>query len=110
MECKGGIVRQISLPLSKYEPTDSSNNSDESVHQLFVNNFKQLGLTLESQHLTTATYVWRILATHQGSPAFMSQLVPYSDYIIGCDSAYPTDTNGKGLLTKVASLYCQKQS
>ena len=90
---KGGIVRQISLPLSKYEPTDSSNNSDESVHQL-------LGLTLESQHLTTATYVWRILATHQGSPAFMSQLVPYSDYIIGCDSAYPTDTNGKGLLTK----------
>lgn len=97
---KGGIVRQISLPLSKYEPTDSSNNSDESVHQLFVNNFKQLGLTLESQHLTTATYVWRILATHQGSPAFMSQLVPYSDYIIGCDSAYPTDTNGKGLLTK----------
>ncbi|RCK56541.1 GRASP65 1 [Candida viswanathii] len=97
---KGGIIRQISLPLGKFEEKAEGDGQDEdqSVQKLFVNNFKQLGLTLESQHLNTATYVWRILATHQGSPAFMSQLVPYSDYIIGCDSAFPTDVNGKGLL------------
>ncbi|KAL6453705.1 GRH1 GRASP65 protein 1 [Candida maltosa Xu316] len=97
---KGGIIRQISLPLTKYEPTEQNDEQDQSVHKLFVDNFKQIGLTLESQHLNTATYVWRILTTHQGSPAFMSQLVPYSDYIIGCDSAFPTDENGKGLLAK----------
>lgn len=100
---KGGVIRQISLPLAKFEASGNSEdqtsaNEDETVHKLFVNNFKQLGLTLESQHLNTATYVWRILNTHQGSPAFMSQLIPYSDYIIGCDSAFPNDVNGKGLL------------
>ena len=97
---KGGIIRQIALPLKKFEASDKSeeDNENQTVHKLFVDNFKQLGLTLESQHLNTATYVWRILTTHQGSPAFMSQLVPYSDYIIGCDSAFPTDINGKGLL------------
>ncbi|CAK9438612.1 uncharacterized protein LODBEIA_P28360 [Lodderomyces beijingensis] len=76
---KGGVVRQVSVQL-ELEDT-----------------LKSIGLTVESQHLSTATYVWRILNTHPGSPAFRSQLVPYSDFIIGCDSAFPTDS-AKGLL------------
>ncbi|KAG7664002.1 uncharacterized protein J8A68_002440, partial [[Candida] subhashii] len=93
---KGGIIRSIQLPL---EPSsDASTNEDKTVEKLFVNRFKSLGLTLQSQHLNTSTYVWRILKTHQGSPAFLSQLVPNSDYIIGCDSAFPGDSKGKGLL------------
>ena len=77
---KGGLIRQVSLPL------ESSGMSST-------------GVTLQSQHLNTATYVWRILATHQGSPAFHSGMVPFLDYIIGCDSTYNDDVNGKGLLT-----------
>ncbi|CAI5757588.1 unnamed protein product [Candida verbasci] len=96
---KGGIIRQIVIPLEEFK-TENEEDLDESILNLFKNNFERIGLTLESQHLNTATYVWRILNTHQGSPAFMSQLVPYSDYIIGCDSAYPTDPDGKGLLVK----------
>lgn len=77
---KGGILRQVSLPLDAQGLSSS-------------------GVTLQSQHLNTATYVWRILATHQGSPAFHSGMVPYLDYIIGCDSTFNEDVNGKGLLT-----------
>lgn len=96
---KGGIVRQIILPLDKFEPS-SKDNADESELSLFNDSFSQVGLTLQSQHLNTATYVWRILNTHHSSPAFQAQLIPYSDYIIGCDSAYPQDAEGKGLLAK----------
>ncbi|KAK6464840.1 GRASP55/65 PDZ-like domain-containing protein [Scheffersomyces coipomensis] len=95
---KGGIIRQIVLPLTDFK--ESTNVYDENTIKLFDNNFSALGLTLESQHLTTSTYVWRILTTHQGSPAFSSQLIPHSDYIIGCDSAFPNDTDGKGLLAQ----------
>lgn len=83
---KGGIIRSITLPL-----TESSDSATES--------FAKLGITLQSQHLTTASYVWRILATYQGSPGFQAQLIPYSDYIIGCDSTFDEDTSGKGLLS-----------
>lgn len=93
---KGGIIRQIIVPLTDFQPGEY----DESFDNLFLNNFCELGLAVQSQHLNTATYVWRILATHQSSPSFQSRLVPYSDYIIGCDSAYPDDVEGKGLLTK----------
>ncbi|KAI5961770.1 hypothetical protein CANMA_003747 [Candida margitis] len=96
---KGGVVRQISVPLQDFIP-DEENDDDLSTVKLFTDKFKRIGLTVESQHLNTATYVWRILNTHQGSPAFRSQLVPQSDFIIGCDSAYVTDGSGKGLLTK----------
>jgi len=79
---KGGIVRLISVPLAE------SSTSLESI-----------GLTLQSQHLNTATYVWRILATHPGSPGFQAQLIPYSDYVIGCDSISDEHPHGKGLLS-----------
>lgn len=79
---KGGVIRSVVIPL-----TES------------VDSIEKIGITLQSQHLTTATYVWRILATHQGSPGFQSQLIPYSDYIIGCDSTFDEDTHGKGLLS-----------
>ncbi|KAK6202614.1 GRASP55/65 PDZ-like domain-containing protein [Scheffersomyces amazonensis] len=95
---KGGIVRQITLPLNEFK--QSVNDHGKDTVKLFENHFEELGLTLQSQHLNSATYVWRILTTHQGSPAFSSQLIPYSDYIIGCDSAFPGDSQGKGLLTK----------
>lgn len=97
---KGGVVRQVILPLDKFEPVSREDKADDSVLSIFNENFAQLGLTLQSQHLNTATYVWRILNTHHGSPAFQAQLVPYSDYIIGCDSTYSDDIDGKGLLAK----------
>lgn len=96
---KGGIIRQVILPLDKYE-SSGEEKEDQTALSLFKDAFAQVGLTLQSQHLNTATYVWRILNTHHGSPAFQAQLIPYSDYIIGCDSAYPEDTDGKGLLAK----------
>ncbi|CAD1810206.1 GRASP55/65 PDZ-like domain family protein [Candida parapsilosis] len=101
---KGGVVRQINVPLEEFSQVEKSaqddGDDDASTINLFVEKFKKIGLTVESQHLNTATYVWRILTTHQGSPAFRSQLVPQSDFIIGCDSAYSTDGSGKGLLAK----------
>ncbi|EGW34912.1 uncharacterized protein SPAPADRAFT_132416 [Spathaspora passalidarum NRRL Y-27907] len=95
---KGGVVRQIVLPLQPPPTATPTTTETGSVQQLFENKFKQFGLTLQSAHLNSATFVWRILTTHQGSPAFMAQLVPRSDYIIGCDSAYPDDEYGKGLI------------
>jgi hypothetical protein len=98
---KGGITRQISIPLDAIESDSTGTDStgtDTTIPNLFKNTFATIGLTVQSQHLNSATYVWRILATHPGSPAFISQLVPYSDYIIGCDSAFPEDAQGKGLL------------
>lgn len=91
---KGGIIRKVSIPL---ENGEAPLNTD--IRPLVLN-IKQIGLTLQSQHVNTATYVWRILATHQDLPAFQAQLIPYSDYIIGCDSAFPDDPYGKGLLSQ----------
>lgn len=92
---KGGIIRQVHLPLNK--PLGAA--GDSSLVLLFENLFAETGVILQSQHLNTATYVWRILQTHMGSPAFQAQLVPHSDYIIGCDSAVLDDQSSTGLLT-----------
>lgn len=75
---KGGVLRQVLLTADDYN---------------------QLGMAFQLQHLTSATYVWRILATHALSPAFHAGMVPYSDYIIGCDLTFVEDKDGKGLLT-----------
>lgn len=91
---KGGVIRQVRVPLTEFV----ASTAETGVDNLFAGQFEQIGLTVQSQHLHLATYVWRILNTHTGSPAFQAQLAPYSDYIIGCDSAYPDDVNGKGLL------------
>ena len=116
---KGGVIRQISIPL-KFESgndndndngngndngndknngndNDNTKNNIDDKDNHVGNVLESFGLTVESQHLSTATYVWRILNTHPGSPAFRSQLVPHSDFIIGCDSAFPND-GAKGLL------------
>ncbi|CUM66266.1 uncharacterized protein PRCAT00003927001 [Priceomyces carsonii] len=93
---KGGIIRKVVLPLEEYIAKDPNNSSLEN---LFENRFAELGLTLQSQHLITATYVWRILSSHPGSPAFKSQLVPSSDYVVGCDSMFSDDKPDKGLLS-----------
>lgn len=90
---KGGVLRQVVVPLKQ-------STSGEDAGSLLPSLFEDLGLTVQSQHLNTATYVWRILNTHADSPAFQAQLVPYSDYIIGCDSAFPDDPYGKGLLAQ----------
>lgn len=106
---KGGIIRQVSLTLIKDEssqdPPTPSNTLD-----LFNNTFQRLGVTLLSQHLTTATFVWRILNTHPGSPAFQAQLIPYSDYVIGCDLAFEgaqglLSTGGESLLSRTVLSY-----
>lgn len=100
---KGGVIRKVILPLNGDSKDPNGNNQDPvdpAIRSLTPSNLEQLGLTLQSQHVNTASYVWRILNTHQGSPAFQAQLVPYSDYIIGCDSAFPNDPYGKGLLTQ----------
>ncbi|CAH6719939.1 GRASP65 homolog protein 1 [[Candida] jaroonii] len=94
---KGGVMRQLYVPL---EASDSSDTEDHQSNSLIPKEFKKIGINLQSQHLNTATYVWRILNTHQESPAFQAQLIPYSDYIIGCDSAFPDDPYGKGLLSQ----------
>ena len=99
---KGGIIRQVVLELKPpgnediagTVPTPGTTNGS---FELFRNTFAELGIAVQSQHLTQSTYIWRILATHPGSPAFQAQLVPYSDYIIGCDSAYSEEH--KGLLS-----------
>lgn len=90
---KGGVLRQVTVPVSPF----TADSSELDVHKLFVDNFQQIGLTVQSQHVNTATYVWRILNTHPDLPAFQAQLVPHFDYIIGCDSVYEEE-NGKGLL------------
>ncbi|CAH2350713.1 GRASP65 homolog protein 1 [[Candida] railenensis] len=99
---KGGIIRQVTLPLKVEE--DGAIAQEQSTEtraiEIFKNTFKELGVTLQSQHLTTATYVWRILNTHPDSPAFLAQLVPYSDYIIGCDSAFSDAPGEHGLLAQ----------
>lgn len=94
---KGGCLRQIQIPLTATEEKPI----EKEDHITPLNDaFKSVGLTLASQHLSTATFVWRILRTHQGSPAFSLRLIPYSDYIVGCDSAFEADGElGKGLLT-----------
>lgn len=95
---KGGVLRLVVLPLDLYVYT--SNKQDDRLHEIFHDRFKQLGITVQSHHVNTATYAWRILNTHLGSPAFQAQLIPYLDYVIGCDSSFPTDQNGKGLLVQ----------
>lgn len=97
---KGGVIRQILVLLEPFTASESNTHSSEGDEALFKECFQQIGLTVQSQHLNTATYVWRILNTHHGSPAFQAQLIPYSDYIIGCDSAFESDSHGKGLLVK----------
>lgn len=94
---KGGVVRQVRVPLDEFRkelPADTG--ADEKA---YLNNFQQIGLTVQSEHLNNATYVWRVLNTHPGSPAFDAKLVPHSDYVIGCDSCFDADDHGKGLLS-----------
>lgn len=95
---KGGIIRQVSVPLEKFETDEEKDVA--GVQKLYKNIFKPLGLIVQSNHLKKATYVWRILNTHKDSPAFQAQMIPYSDYVIGCDSSFPSDENGKGLLAE----------
>lgn len=97
---KGGIIRQIVLPLKPNDDSSTQTSENPDIKSLIPATLEQTGLTLQSQHVNTASYVWRILNTHPGSPAFLAQLVPYSDYIIGCDSAFPDDPYGKGLLSQ----------
>lgn len=92
---KGGITRQITASLANFETDEYS---IEGVQKLYTDLFKPLGIIVQMNHLRKATYVWRILNTHKDSPAFQAQLIPYSDYVIGCDSSFPSDENGKGLL------------
>lgn len=94
---KGGVIRQVRIPLDEFRrELPAETGADEKA---YLNNFQQIGLTVQSEHLNTATYVWRILNTHPGSPAFDAKLVPQSDYIIGCDSSFESDGHGKGLLS-----------
>ncbi|KAM9924985.1 hypothetical protein OXX59_004165 [Metschnikowia pulcherrima] len=95
---KGGVERDISVQLTPSEKRDADIQNTPGKWHLHSDLFAELGLTVSSQHLNTATQVWKILNTHPHSPAFQALLVPYSDYIIGCDSAFPSDTSGKGLL------------
>lgn len=95
---KGGILREIPVPLDTFAADVDVDVA--GVLKLYKNIFKPLGLVVQSSHLKTATFVWRVINTHKGSPAFQAQMVPYSDYVIGCDSSFPSDENGKGLLVK----------
>ncbi|CCE86782.1 Piso0_005295 [Millerozyma farinosa CBS 7064] len=96
---KGGIVRKVVIPL-KAPNSDKSGADENEIQSLHVDAFEQIGFVAEPQHLNTATHVWRILNTHPESPAFRAQLVPYSDYIIGCDSTFDNEEESKGLLHK----------
>lgn len=94
---KGGVTREVVLPLGELgQATSAEELKEEHMQVSFFS--KSLGLTLESQHLISSTYVWRILHTHEHSPAFQAQLIPYSDYVIGCESAFEGDSDGKGML------------
>ncbi|KAM9918980.1 hypothetical protein OXX59_008271 [Metschnikowia pulcherrima] len=95
---KGGVERDISVQLTPSEKRDADIQNTPGKWHLHADLFAELGITVSPQHLNTATQVWKILNTHPHSPAFQALLVPYSDYIIGCDSAFPSDTSGKGLL------------
>lgn len=92
---KGGVSRKVYLELKPYE---AGAEEEPQCINLYKDTFQRFGLTVQAQHLTSATFVWRILNTHPSSPAFQAQLIPYSDYIIGCDSCFPTDVPGVGLL------------
>lgn len=95
---KGGILRQVSVPLEKFESDVEKDAA--GAQKLYKDVFKPVGLVVQSNDLRTSTYVWRILNTHKDSPAFQAQMIPYSDYVIGCDSSFPSDENGKGLLAE----------
>lgn len=92
---KGGVMRKVALPIVPY---DYNLVVEEQVTPLYENSFRRLGFTVACQHVTAGTFVWRVLNTHPNSPAFQAKLVPRSDYVIGCDSAFDSDTQGKGLL------------
>lgn len=94
---KGGVVRQVHVLL---RAPGAETAPDSGTVPLYANSFASIGLVVQSQHVNTATYVWKILSTHAGLPAFQAQLIPYLDYIVGCDLAFPSDVHGKGLLAK----------
>lgn len=96
---KGGVLRTISLSLSsRSDKAEPKTLSQPATLKLNLN-FNSLGLTVQSQHMNSATFVWKVLNTQQALPAFRALLVPYSDYIIGCDSAFSTDEHVHGLLS-----------
>lgn len=93
---KGGVLRTISVPLGQVAAAE--NPTIQSGALKLARKFGRVGLTVQAQHLNSASFVWKVLTTLPGSPAFRALLVPQSDYIIGCDSAFPTDENTTGLL------------
>lgn len=94
---KGGVLRVISVPLLS-DISESSTQTSQGTLNLH-RNFQSVGLTIQSQHISSASVVYKVLTSQPNSPAFRAALVPHSDYIIGCDSAFPTDDNKEGLLT-----------
>lgn len=96
---KGGVIRTISLPLISLTNKDEPKTLAQSATLKLNTNFNSLGLTVQSQHMNSATFVWKVLNTQQALPAFRALLVPHSDYIIGCDSAFPSDEHVHGLLS-----------
>lgn len=110
---KGGVIRTIKMSLHAISSKDEPKSSLPPATLKLNINFESLGLTVQSQHMNSATFVWKVLNTQQALPAFRALLVPHSDYIIGCDSAFSTDEHvhgllsmgGENLLTKTISSY-----
>lgn len=89
---KGGVLREVPLQLACQQ------RQAECESLYFYDYLVNTGLTVASRHLRTAAHVWHILRSHPQLPASTLQLVPSSDYIIGCDSAYADDTDFTGML------------
>lgn len=94
---KGGVLRIISVPLVSGSTVSTTLPQSDILN--LHRSFQGVGLTVQSQHISSASVVYKILTSQPGSPAFRAALVPHSDYVIGCDSAFPTDENETGLLT-----------
>lgn len=95
---KGGILRTVSVPLQLLSSQEQPQKLSEHQALTLHTSFSRLGLTVQSQHLNSATFVWKVMNSHRDSPAFRALLIPHADFIIGCDSAFPTDTPSTGLL------------
>lgn len=113
---KGGVLRTIKVSLTNVLGLDPT-QTPKGTLRLNVS-FDKLGLTVQTQHIDSATFVWKVLNIQQGLPAFQALLVPFSDFIIGCDSAFSTDepstgllaNGGEHLLSKTISSYYKRHS
>ncbi|ANZ77741.1 BA75_04437T0 [Komagataella pastoris] len=111
---KGGTIRQISVPSTRFSSAESDETDsleeiklDDSSNVERFSKYKKMGISVQLSSLETATYVWHVLHTLPNSPGHSANLLPGSDYIIGAQDGLLA-MGGEDLLGQVLySVYCK---